>query len=300
MSATNSDKSASVNGQFTISSGNTTYVSVSPATGSSNVSNQHVDLTYGGTSNATSVILTVGFTPSDTNNYNTVSSSTLTLYLKSSLIYYYDGTSIASTRSYCGNKTDAACSLYVDDVIKTSFTESTGTNCAGFNVKSGFDYVGLATTVNSSTFTITTTYSSSNSIYYAVYSGVYVAYFKKGTGISAIGSSNLSCSNYKLAASTSSYTTSACTSTITLPSITADDGYESKGWFEGYYYDSLTSTSGTAPGTAITLNSTSCYTARADVSIIYAVDLIYDGDYSSATSCTESQCMIDRLDDLIE
>ena len=279
---------SSVAGTFTISSGSTATATVSPTTQSGVAANtaKTETLTLKAVGNT---VITVKFTPTDS-SYAT-KTYTQTIYTKRSNFTYYSGsgTTTSSAYSYCVSTTSSGTCTLIPTTTSAGPT-STGTNCSGTATSNTSSFKGWSSATN--TTTTTTTYSSSNANYYAVYEGSWSSYYQKGTGISTIGSTGLNCTNYKYV-NGSAYTSSTCN--VTLPTITATEGYVSVGWIQGTA-TALTTTAGTAAGTSVSLDSNKCYTARARN--IRADELSYDNT-NTGESCDTAQCMIDRLDELL-
>ena len=115
-------------------------------------------------------------------------------------------------------------------------------------------YQGVSSAVNSTT---AATPSTAYTKYYAVYKGSWTATYTKGTGVSAIGSTSSSCTNYK---TTNGTTYSSTTCSITLPTITVSENYQNPRWYNG------ATTYGTA-GETKTLSSNVSLTAKASLII---------------------------------
>ena len=229
-------------------------------------------------------------------------STTTTLYTMysrsvSATFYYYNGSSQATTTASGTQLANYKASVVSNGnitvpttVTNSSGPSSTGTNCSGTTTTNTSSYYGVSSSVSSTT---TTTPKTNVTKYYAIYKSSFSAYYNKGVGINTIGSTTNSCTNYKTTNGTT-YSSSNCN--VTLPAITALDGYVSQGWFKGTT-TSISSTTGLSPSTSVSLNTNTCYTARSRY--LRADELIYDNTLTGE-DCDTAQCMIDRINELID
>ena len=244
---------------------------------------------------------------SDTSRtYSSVSeaakSTTETLYTMYSknvtaTFYYYNGSSQATTTGSGTQLADYQATIVSNGniTVPTTVTNSNGpssigTDCSGTTVTNTTSYYGVSSSISDIT---TVTPSTEITTYYTIYESSFSADYNKGVGIDTIGSTTNSCTNYKTTNGTS-YSSTSCD--VTLPAITALDGYVSQGWFEGIT-TSISETTGDKPSTSISLNSNTCYTARSRY--LRADELIYD-NYLTGEHCDTAQCMIDRINRLID
>ena len=222
-----------------------------------------------------------------------------TMYSRSvsATFYYYDGSSQATTTGSGTQLANYKASVVSNGnitvpttVTNSSGPSSTGTNCSGTTTTNTSSYYGVSSSVSSTT---TTTPKTNVTKYYAIYKSSFSAYYNKGVGINTIGSTTNSCTNYKTTNGTT-YSSSNCN--VTLPAITALDGYVSQGWFKGTT-TSISSTTGLSPSTSVNLTTNACYTARSRY--LRADELIYDNTLTGE-DCDTAQCMIDRINELID
>ena len=229
-------------------------------------------------------------------------STTTTLYTMysrsvSATFYYYNGSSQATTTASGTQLANYKASVVSNGnitvpttVTNSSGPSSTGTNCSGTTTTNTSSYYGVSSSVSSTT---KTTPKTNVTKYYAIYKSSFSAYYNKGVGINTIGSTTNSCTNYKTTNGTT-YSSSSCN--VTLPAINALDGYVSQGWFKGTT-TSISSTTGLSPSTSVSLTANACYTARSRY--LRADELIYDNTLTGE-DCDTAQCMIDRINELIE
>ena len=229
-------------------------------------------------------------------------STTTTLYTMysrsvSATFYYYNGSSQATTTASGAQLANYKASVVSNGnitvpttVTNSSGPSSTGTNCSGTTTTNTSSYYGVSSSVSSTT---KTTPKTNVTKYYAIYKSSFSAYYNKGVGINTIGSTTNSCTNYKTTNGTT-YSSSSCN--VTLPAINALDGYVSQGWFKGTT-TSISSTTGLSPSTSVSLTANACYTARSRY--LRADELIYDNTLTGE-DCDTAQCMIDRINELIE
>ena len=157
--------------------------------------------------------------------------------------YYYNGSAQATTSTSCTMyNTASSCNYSVPSAVSGSIGPDSAT------------YQGVSSAVNSTT---AATPSTAYTKYYAVYKGSWTATYTKGTGVSAIGSTSSSCTNYK---TTNGTTYSSTTCSITLPTITVSENYQNPRWYNGV------TTYGTA-GETKTLSSNVSLTAKASLII---------------------------------
>ena len=229
-------------------------------------------------------------------------STTTTLYTMysrsvSATFYYYNGSSQATTTASGTQLANYKASVVSNGnitvpttVTNSSGPSSTGTNCSGTTTTNTSSYYGVSSSVSSTT---KTTPKTNVTKYYAIYKSSFSAYYNKGVGINTIGSTTNSCTNYKTTNGTT-YSSSSCN--VTLPAINALDGYVSQGWFKGTT-TSISSTTGLSPSTSVSLTANACYTARSRY--LRADELIYDNTLTGE-DCDTAQCMIDRINELID
>ena len=193
----------------------------------------------------------------------------------SSNFYYYSGSSQTSTSTKCTiYNTTSVCTYTLPTVVSSSNGPSSST------------YYGVSTAKSS--ISTTTAYNSNYANYYAVYSGKFTATYVKGSNVSSIGSTSNSCNN-KFISNGTTYSGTSCS--VTLPTITPSAGFVDLGW-----YNSSDTKIGNASASA-TLTSNITLTAK--VRNLKAEELSYDNS-ATGEDCNDVQCMIDRLDTLIE
>ena len=232
-----------------------------------------------------------GYTTSSNSSSRTYSSVALaapttvttlyTLYTRnvSATFYYYGGSGVATTSA-----SGTQIANYTGSVVSNGNISIPSTVSSGKGPNSS-TYSGVSTGKSSTT---TSTPTTANTAYYTVYSGKWTATYTKQNIVSSIGSTSNSCVNY-YTTNASSYSGSSCT--VTLPTITVGADYVILGW-----YNSSNSLVGQA-GEQITLTSNQTFTAKARN--LQADELYYDNS-STGVDCSTAQCMIDKIDELLQ
>ena len=211
----------------------------------------------------------------------TTTTTLYTLYSRNVIatFYYSGGSGIATTN---GSGTQIA--NYTGSVVSNGSISIPGTVSSSKGPNSS-TYSGVSTSKSSTT---TTTPTTANTTYYAVYLGKWTATYTKGSNVSSIGSTSNSCNNY-YTTNTSSYSGSNCS--VTLPTITVGSDYVALGW-----YNSSSNLIG-QPGGQVTLSSNQTFTAKARN--LKADELYYDNS-NTGEDCDTAQCMIDKIDELLQ
>ena len=159
-------------------------------------------------SSATSSVL-------DVNTESNVSASTPTTYYAIqkrtiTISFNKNATSGTTTSKSCTMYNEnTTCSITSPDITATSGYSKVGWSTSSSATSSGWN-VNTASNVSASTSTT----------YYAIQKKTITITFAKGTGISSIGSTGLSCTMYN----------NGTTCSITMPTITVSSGYNSLGW----------------------------------------------------------------------
>jgi len=250
----------------------------------SNASNSTVQATTVSLNNLKGTISSLTTSYNTTSGYaadnsNIINSNVTTYYALSystitATFYYHNGTGQTSTTGsanqfyYCKNTT--AINTYNENItIPSVVSSSTGT--------ANGTYLGVSDTTNSVT---KTTPNTGTTRYYAIYKSTYTASFEKGSGVSGIGSTVLTCdSNYTT--NGTSYSGSNCQ--ITLPAITVSNGYNDPRW-----YDSSNNEVGT-PGNTVNITGNVTYTAKAKVKRLFnKISAVNDSNYYYISSKTKS------------
>ena len=208
-----------------------------------------------------------------TYNYNIIKDNSGVMTYTSVLgtFYYYDGSGVASATSVCGiYEGKTTCNFDIpEEVLYSSGPD-------------GSRYYGVSSSSSSST--ITTTYNSVNTNYYAVYTGkLRASYTKANSGVASIGKTTDSCDVYKYY-NGSSYTSTSCN--ITLPDITPASGYVIDGWYN------LSGTKVGEPSNSVVLTGNVTFVAK--VKGLTSSDFSYDNS-KTGVDCDDVTCMLDYL-----
>lgn len=187
---------------------------------------------------------------------------------------------------------------YSDGMTVTCETETSSENCS-FEIPStvkdkpgpnNSTYIGVGNSPYSAS--IVTTPTSASNQFFAVYEGEWTINYSMATSISAIGKTKDTCATfYTLSSYEQSTITASCS--ITLPAITLKNGYVDAKWLD---IDNNFTEIGEA-NEEILINKD--YNLMASARPYSATELTYDNS-KTLQNCDTVQCMIDRLDEILE